>query len=66
MTADARMTLALVVERRDVDSPWQDHAWRPLAVVPGGVELAPWRELRRGEGWAQFHAGNMTLELHKG
>ena len=43
------LSLGLVLERRRVDHPWQDHAWRPVAVFPGDPEGEPWRILREGE-----------------
>lgn len=26
--------VGVVVERRKLDSPWADHAWTPIAVLP--------------------------------
>lgn len=63
-----RMPLGIVLERRRSASPWQDHAWRPLSVIPGAPALdgGP-RLLREGEGgeWAQFHAATVELELFR-
>lgn len=61
-----RMPLGIVLERRRSASPWQDYVWRPLSVIPGAPPLngAP-RLLREGEGWAQFHAATVELELHR-
>lgn len=62
------MPMGIVVERRDSGSPWQDHVWRPVAVIPGAAPADPagsWRKLRDGEGWVQYHAGTLTLELYR-
>ena len=56
--------LGLVLERRRVDHPWQDHAWRPAAVIPGDPEGEPWRVLREGDGWIHYFAGTLDLELY--
>ena len=37
MNADASMSLGVIVERREVENPWQDFAWRPIAVVPNAA-----------------------------
>ncbi len=58
-----RMSLGIVVERRDIDHPWQSSTWRTVAVVPGESDSAEWRELARGEGWVRYHAGTLPLEI---
>ncbi len=55
----------VVVERREVDNRWQDHAWRPVAVIPGAPPVEEWRVLHRGEGWVHYHAATLELELHR-
>lgn len=62
----ASLPLGVVVERRAVDNPWIDHAWRATGVIAGAPALSPhadWTPMRQGEGWAQFHAGTLALEL---
>ena len=39
--------VGIVAERRRIDSPWADHAWAPLAVLPEPPALAPWTVLAR-------------------
>lgn len=58
-----RMRLGVVVERRRSDHPWQDHGWRPVAVLPGAAEVAAWRLVAEGPGWQHYHAGTLALEL---
>ena len=66
MERSISMPLGVVVERRRSTSRWQDWVWRPIAVLPGAppVELGG-RELRHGEGWIQYLAGTLPLELHR-
>jgi len=61
--------LGVVIERKDSDSRWQDHTYRPVAVFPGAPPKDPhdgWTMLREGDGWAHFHAATVPLELFRG
>lgn len=69
MKNQATLPLGIVVDRRDMDSPWQDSRWEPAAVIPGAGPLAPdgpWTVLDRGAGWDRYHAGTLPLELFGG
>lgn len=57
------MPLGIVLERRRIDHPWQEHAWRPVAVIPGAPRIDSCRLLRGGQGWAQYHAATLAVEL---
>jgi len=60
------MTVGIVVERRDSNHPWADHLWRPVAVMPGAVAMdpaGPWKLLRQGDGWEQYLAGTLDIEI---
>lgn len=60
------MPLGIVLERRRSASPWADWTWRPVSVIPGAPPVeGAWRLLREGEGWAQFHAATLPLELFR-
>jgi len=65
MSANATMSLGVVIERRAANSPWQDHVWRPVCVLP---HAAPERSkpLAEGDGWTQYMAGTLQLELFRG
>lgn len=65
MSSTETIFLGVILERRQSNHPWQDHAWRPVAVVPGAPEVGGWRELRRGEGWVHYLAGTLPIELHR-
>jgi hypothetical protein len=57
--------IGVVVERRKLDNPWQDHAWHTVAVLPGAPAAAPWQELEQGDGWVRYYAGALPIELHR-
>lgn len=59
------MPLGVVIERRELDNPWQQWSWRPVAVVPGAPPLETWRELLRGDRFVRWLAGSLPLELHR-
>lgn len=68
MEKNETMPLGVVIERRRIDHPWRDHSWRPVAVIPGAPALdpqGPWTLLREGDGWIQFHAGTLALNLFR-
>lgn len=68
MEKQETMPLGVVVEWRRVEHPWKDHDWRPVAVIAGAPPLdpaAPWRLLREGDGWRQYHAGTLALDLFR-
>jgi hypothetical protein len=54
-----------VVERRKATSAWIDHVWRPVAVLVGEPETAPWTRLEGDDDRATFFAGTTDLELHR-
>ncbi len=56
--------VGIVVERRVIVSPWADHAWAPLAVLPEPPGLAPWTELSNAAGRRSYYLGPATLTLH--
>ncbi len=59
------MPLGVVIERREIDNPWQDHEWRPVAVIPGAAPTTEWTELARGERAVRYLAATLPLELHR-
>jgi hypothetical protein len=64
-TALARIAVAVVVERREAKSPWLEFIWRPVAVLAGSPEAAPWTLLREEEGATLFYAGDTVVELYR-
>ena len=66
MSRSETMPVGIVVERRETDHPWQDHAWLPVAVIPGAPPAdadGEWRRLDAGEGWVHYHAATLEVEL---
>src|SRR5262249_50438550 len=53
----ARIAVGVVVERRRATSPWIDHVWRPVVVLAGVPETAPWTRLAGDANVATFYAG---------
>ncbi len=52
-----RIPVGVVVERRKAMSPWADVIWRPVAVVGGLPDAAPWTPLASDGETATFYAG---------
>ena len=59
------MDLGVIVERRKIDHPWQEWAWKAVAVIPGAHRVEAWTEIAQGDGWTQYHAVTMPVELHR-
>lgn len=60
------MMLGVVIERREIDNPWQQYSWRPVAVIPGAPAIDGRKTLREGDGWVHYHAATLPLELFRG
>jgi len=45
MLAEEHHPVAVVVERRTGVTPWAEHVWVPVAVLPGETAAAPWTVL---------------------
>ncbi len=60
-----RLPVGVVVERRKATSPWIEHVWRPVAVLAGIPETAPWTEIAAVPDAVSFFAGNTDIELHR-
>lgn len=65
MTATATMQVGVVLERRIALSPWAEHLWLPVAVLPGAPALAPGAALGRTASGERFFAGVFALDLHR-
>ena len=59
------MPVGVILERREIDNPWESHSWTPVAVVPGASDMPAWTEVSRGDGWVQYYAGTLLLELNR-
>ena len=59
------MPVGVVVERREIDNPWQKWRWRPVAVMTGAAPAAIGSEIASGSGFVRFFGGTLPLELHR-
>jgi len=59
------IAVGVVVERRKAKSPWADFVWRPVAVLPGVPDAAPWTALDGDADRANFYGGAATIALHR-
>ena len=59
------MKVGVVIERRESDNQWIDHTWQVVSLIPGAAEVDQTNEIGRGQGWVQFHAATLPLELFR-
>jgi len=64
-TALKSVPVGIVAERRKAASQWIDFVWRPLAVLPGLPEAAPWTVLSTEGDITVFYLGTTQIELHR-
>ena len=60
-----RLRVGIILERRRIDSRWQEHAWRATAVVAGAPDIAAPLLLARGEGFERYHFATLDIEIHR-
>ena len=60
------MPLGVIVERREIDNPWQRHRWSVVGMFPGAREIDAPQVLRAQPGWVQYHAATLPATLHSG
>ena len=61
----ARIAVGVVVERRKAKSQWIDFTWRPVAVLPGQPDAAPWTVLSVDGETTTFYAGSIDVDLYR-
>lgn len=61
----ARIPVGVVVERRKAKNPWTDFVWRPVAVLAGAPDAAPWTVLDRAVDRTTYYAGAAELALYR-
>lgn len=57
--------VGVVIERRRSSSPWVDFIWRPIAVLPGVPDAAPWTALDGDADRTNFYGGAAAIALHR-
>lgn len=65
MSYNASLPVGVIVAREEIDNPWQDHVWHPVAVLPGAPPVDGWKEILRTDGVIQYHAATLSLELFR-
>jgi hypothetical protein len=60
-----RIPVGVVVERLKAQSAWIDHVWRPVSVLVGEPDAAPWTQLAGDAESATFYAGACEIELYR-
>jgi hypothetical protein len=61
---ELRIPVSVIVERRPAASPWIDHVWMPVAVLPAPTVAEPWTVLHCHDGLTAYIAGQAEVELH--
>jgi len=59
------IAIGVVVERSKSASQWADFYWRPIGVLAGAPETAPWTKLSDDGERAAFYAGSAEVALHR-
>jgi hypothetical protein len=55
--------VGVIVERRALQNPWIDHAWRPIAALAGTPAAAPWTVLSETPQATRYYAGAFQVEF---
>jgi hypothetical protein len=65
VAAHARIAVGIVVERRKAASPWIDFTWRPVTILAGQPDAAPWTVLSSTADTTSFYAGTAEVALYR-
>ncbi len=57
--------VGVVIERCQAKSTWVDFVWRPVAVLPGVPDVAPWTVLEDNPACTMLYGGNAEIILHR-
>jgi hypothetical protein len=60
-----RIPVGVVVERRKASSRWADMIWRPVTLLAGLPDAAPWTILATEGETLTFYAGAAEIELYR-
>ena len=63
--AQATIPIGVVVERRKAQSQWIEFTWKPVAVLVGQPDAAPWTVLSRDGDRMTFYAGPAEIALYR-
>jgi len=65
LSALVSIPVGVVVERSKSASQWADFYWRPIGVLIGAPDTAPWTKLSDDGERATFYVGAAELALHR-
>jgi hypothetical protein len=65
MSPVLRIPVGIVVERRKASSRWADVIWRPVTLLAGLPDAAPWTILATEGETVTFYAGAGEIELYR-
>ena len=57
--------VGVVIERRKAKSAWADFVWRPVAVLPGVPDAAPWTALDSDAERTNFYGGAGEIDFYR-
>jgi hypothetical protein len=60
-----RIPVGIVIERRKASSRWADMIWRPVSLLAGLPDAAPWTILATDGETVTFYAGAAEIELYR-
>jgi Protein of unknown function (DUF3305) len=60
-----RIPVGVVIERRRAKSAWTDFVWRPVAILPGVPDVAPWTVLEGDAECTIFYGGSAEIVLRR-
>lgn len=61
----AIIPVGVIVERAKGTSRWADFLWRPVSVLTGEPDTAPWTKLSDDGERVTYYAGNAKIELYR-
>ncbi|MGA7310458.1 MAG: DUF3305 domain-containing protein, partial [Pseudolabrys sp.] len=59
------ISVGVVVERSKSANQWAEFYWRPVGVLPGVPEAAPWTKLSEDGEHVTFYAGSAEIKLYR-
>ena len=64
-TALQAFAVGVIVERSKGMNEWTDYLWKPIDVLLGVPDTAPWTKLSGDDARAQYYAGAAEVELFR-
>jgi len=58
-----RLRVGIVLERRRIAHPWQEYAWRGVAIIAGAPDIAAPILLGEGKGTQRYHVATLDIEV---